>query len=368
LTIISAQGYASKAMTTNLAQREREGWVGIPHGKILKCLAAELKARTTKVTMIRAPKALEAKSLCREASVLAKTGTSDHRARQIALDVPAGTNLTGLQLQGNRQRNFYRGIREAKTMKLEIRPSTGRKLAEVRESLKRTQNRLYSDEDIWCSIRNKDFLPRTAQFLWKAMHNAHRVGNYWKHIPECEDRAICQACGEVEDLEHILTKCESPGADIIWKAAEKLWLEKESDWPEISLGTILGCGLAQFKDEKGKQKPGTRRLYRILVSESAYTIWKLRNERVISRAGAPLTEMEIVNKWTYGLNQRLKQDVLLANRSVRRNRPRLAPALVKDTWTGTLDDESKLPENWLKEARVLVGRRALTENQLRDRG
>ncbi|KAF8212945.1 hypothetical protein K438DRAFT_1566314, partial [Mycena galopus ATCC 62051] len=171
---------------------------------------------------------------------------------------------------------------------------------------------------------------------------------------------------EVEDLEHILTKCESPGADIIWKAAEKLWLDKESDWPEISLGTILGCGLAQFKDEKGKQKPCTRRLYRILVSESAYTIWKLHNERVISRAGAPLTEMEIVNKWTYSLNQRLKQDMLLANRSVRRNRPHLAPALVKDTWTGTLDDESKLPENWLKEARVLVGCRALTENQLRD--
>ncbi|KAF8186167.1 hypothetical protein K438DRAFT_1596686 [Mycena galopus ATCC 62051] len=198
------------------------------------------------------------------------------------------------------------------------------------------------------------------------MHNAHRVGEYWKHIPECEERAICQDCGEVEDLEHILVKCESPGAEIIWGAARKLWPEKESDWPEVSLGSILWCGLMRFVDEQGKLKSGTRRLYRILVSESAYTIWKLRNDTVISRAGAPLTEQEILNRWKYDLNQRLQQDVILANRSARRNRPRLAPALVKETWAGTLDEEDRLPENWLKESRVLVGRRALTQDQLRN--
>ncbi|KAF8209808.1 hypothetical protein K438DRAFT_1468478, partial [Mycena galopus ATCC 62051] len=127
------------------------------------------------------------------------------------------------------------------------------------------------------------------------------------------------------------------------------------DWPEVSLESILGCGLMRFKDEVGKLKKGSRRLFRILISESAYTIWKLRNERVISRAGAPLTEMEDLNKWVYGLNQRLQQDVILGNRSAKRNWPRLAPALVMDTWAGTLNDESKLPENWLKESTVLVG-------------
>ncbi|KAF8169669.1 hypothetical protein K438DRAFT_1467289, partial [Mycena galopus ATCC 62051] len=355
LKIVSSQSYVTKAMTVKLTQWEREGWVGIPHSAILKCLAAEIKSRRAKTTFVVATQTSEARGLCREAAELAKAGARNTRARQVDLTVPAGMNLTGIRLQGNKQRIFYRGIREVKTQELGPRASTDRKLEEVRETMLRMQNRNFANEEIWRSVRNKDFLPRTAQFIWKAMHNAHRVGSYWKHIPECDDRAICQECGETENLGHILVECASPGQSIIWKAAEKLWREKESNWPEVSLGGILGCGLMDFRDEMGRTKHGTRRLYRILMSESAYTIWKLRNERVISRAGARLTEKEIVNKWAYDINQRLQQDVILANRSTKRNRPRLAPALVKDTWEGTLDNEGNLPENWLKEARVLVG-------------
>ncbi|KAF8215257.1 hypothetical protein K438DRAFT_1561908, partial [Mycena galopus ATCC 62051] len=218
-----------------------------------------------------------------------------------------------------------------------------------------------SDKDIWCSIRSKDLLPCTPQFLWRVMHNAHRVGDYWKHIPECEDWAIRQTCGGVEDLEHILINCKSPGPGIIWKVVEKLWLGKEPVWPEVSLG---GCGLMHFEDKNREAKPGTRRLYRILVSDSAYTIWKLRNDRVISRAGAPLTEKEIINKWMYDLNQCLQQDMILANTSVGRNCLHLAPTLVKDTWAETLDNKGNLPEIWLKESRVLVGHRVLTRDQI----
>jgi ribonuclease HI len=229
-------------------------------------------------------------------------------------------NLTGIPLQGNKQRTFYRGIREIKSQEMEIRLSTKEKLNEVRESLKHLQNRVFSDTEIWGSIRNKDFSPCITQFLLKAMHNAHRVGNYWKHIPECKDRAVCQTCGREENLEHILIKCSSPGPEIIWKAAEKLWRGKEPDWPEISLRSILGCGLMCFEDERGKEKSGTRWLCRILVSESAYAIWKLRCDRVILRAGAPITENEIVNRWMSDLNLRLKQDMILANRPAGRNR------------------------------------------------
>jgi ribonuclease HI len=367
LTIVSPNDFVSKAMTKKLARWENEGWVGVSHSVLLKCLAAELKARRTHTTFVVAPQVSEAKSLCREAAELARREAGSNRVRQINLTVPAGMNLTGIPLQGNKQRTFYRGIREIKSQTMEIRPSTKEKLNDVRESLKHLRNRVFTDVEIWGSIRNKDFSARTAQFLWKAMHNAHRVGNYWKHIPECGDRAVCQTCGEEENLEHILIKCRSPGPEIIWKAAEKLWRGKGPNWPEISIGSILGCGLMHFEDERGKEKPGTRRLYRILVSESAYTIWKLRCDRVISRAGTPMTEKEIINRWISDLNLRLKQDVILANRPVGRNRPRLDPALVYDTWAGTLDNEGSLPVNWLKEPRVLVGRRALTESQIRYR-
>ncbi|KAJ7701281.1 hypothetical protein B0H14DRAFT_2417050, partial [Mycena olivaceomarginata] len=95
-------------------------------------------------------------------------------------------------------------------------------LENVKRHIKQTRGRVVTDEDIWKSLQHKDFLPRTAQFLRRSMHNAHRVGHYWTHIPECQERAICQECGETEDLKHILTTCSSPGAELIWSAAEKL--------------------------------------------------------------------------------------------------------------------------------------------------
>jgi ribonuclease HI len=229
-----------------------------------------------------------------------------------------------------------------------------------------TFGRCVTDADIWKAMSTKDFLPRTAQFLWKSIHNAHRIGKYWTHIPECEERAICSGCdGVTEDLEHILLKCASPGQEIVWRAAESLWREKEGDWPNLSLGVILGCGLAEFRDDKGKIKEGTRRLYRIIMSESAYLIWRLRNERRISRNGTPASEEEIINKWKYTINQRLQVDIVLANQPRKGKRPALAPQLVLTTWSGTLDSEQNLPANWLREPRVLVGSRAFLQTHPR---
>jgi ribonuclease HI len=183
-------------------------------------------------------------------------------------------------------------------------------LAVVRGVAEDAFGKYVSDSDIWRAVRTKDILPRTSQFIWKGLHNAHRIGTYWTHIPECEDRGICKDCNTLEDLEHILVKCQCAVRETIWRAAEKLWLEKESDWPEVSLGTILGCGLAEFHDERRKEKKGTRRLYQILMSESSYLIWHIRNDRVISRDGKLATEDKIVNRWKFAINQRLEVDKL----------------------------------------------------------
>ncbi|KAJ6628310.1 hypothetical protein B0H10DRAFT_1778274 [Mycena sp. CBHHK59/15] len=211
--------------------------------------------------------------------------------------------------------------------------------------------------------------PTTSTILWNGAHNAHRIGKYWKHIPECEERAVCSSCGDViEDLEHILLKCKCPGQEIIWHAAEALWREKGRDWPTLSLGAILGCGLAEFHNERGKIEQGTQRLYRILISESAFVIWKLRNDRRISRNGMPASEEEINNKWKYAINQRQQVDITLANRPPRGKHPALAPQLVLSTWSGILDNERNLPANWLREPRVLVGSRASIHPRQRSRG
>ena len=115
-----------------------------------------------------------------------------------------------MSLQGNRQKVFYRGIREVKTEKLTPRKATEHKMEIVRQAAYDIFHRRVSDAEIWASFGAKDLLPRTAQFLWKNMHNAHRIGAYWTHIPECEDRTTCSTCGVLEDVDHILVGCEAP--------------------------------------------------------------------------------------------------------------------------------------------------------------
>ena len=101
------------------------------------------------------------------------------------------------------------------------------------------------------------------------------------------------------------------------------------------------------------------RLYWILISEAAYLIWKIRNEHVINRDGAPATEQEIINRWNYHINHRLQVDKTLANRPPEGKKSALAPKKVLETWSGILAEEGTMPENWLREPRVLVGGRAM---------
>jgi ribonuclease HI len=351
-------------MNKKLRRWEHEGWVGVKHRDILRCVAAELKARKAPTFFKEAKPGTPERAECKKAARLAKRAARAPTIEAWDMTLPPGMALPGLSLIDNRQKLFYRSIREEKTKKLAPRASTDKKLKVIRDGVHKSFGRHVSDADIWNSIRTKDFLPRPAQFLWKSIHNAHKIGSYWTHIPECEERAVCKDCDMLEDLEHILVGCGSPGQELIWEAAKTLWLEKETTWPEVSLGTILGCGLADFRDDSGKIDRGAQRLYWILMSESAYQIWRLRNERVIDREGVPASEEEIMNKFKFAVNQRLQMDKVLANRPRKGKRPALAPKLVLETWSKTLDDEQSLPTDWLREPRVLVGSRAFPPRTL----
>ncbi|KAJ7615232.1 hypothetical protein DFH06DRAFT_899681, partial [Mycena polygramma] len=61
---------------------------------------------------------------------------------------------------------------------------------------------------------------------------------------------------------------------------------------------------------------------------------------------------EVHNRW---VNERLEIDTNLTNKSKYGKQHALSPALVLDTWRGTLLDEGKLPVDWLREPGVLVG-------------
>lgn len=124
-------------------------------------------------------------------------------------------------------------------------------------------------------------------------------------------------CEIDETMSHILTDCDAPGSKTLWKLANRLW-EMRIGKTEITptLGTILGCGLSTLKNGSYKPDKGLNRLYRIIVSETAHLIWRVRCERRIGRSGNPEkfhTKEELRNRWIYEMNQRLRIDCALTN-------------------------------------------------------
>ncbi|KAJ7867568.1 hypothetical protein B0H13DRAFT_1636094 [Mycena leptocephala] len=190
--------------------------------------------------------------------------------------------LHGAKLEKLTQAIAYAGIRERKAPVL--RKFSVNNVTQVITAIKNNFNHSPTPAQVWKSIRHKDFTCQVKNFLWKSLHSAHRIGAFWKHIPECEECAICQFCDEPEDLEHILLKCKHPGQELVWKLAKDLWLCKNPIWPDLSLGSVLGCGLTTILDEKGCILPGASHLYQILISESIYLIWnKVEDQCQITR-------------------------------------------------------------------------------------
>ena len=134
----------------------------------------------------------------------------------------------------------------------------------------------------------------------------------------------------------------------------KLWkLRTGTEMQPPLMGEIMACGLIKKGNLPGRTDAGTTRLYRITISESAHLIWRLRNERVLNGKD-PSTITEISNRWVHALNVRLGIDCLLINKAKYGSRA-LKKSLVLKTWTGILRDEDRLPSDWTRETRVLVG-------------
>ena len=160
------------------------------------------------------------------------------------------------------------------------------------------------------------------------------MGEWWHNITNHEGKGECVECGCIETLDHMLTECKSSGQHVIWPLARMLWSQTDLPWPGANLGTILGCGLAQYNNKKGKPDAAKRRLFKILMSESAYLIWKIRCDWRIQRKGDPslkITDHEIVNRWRKTLSSRIHMDIACTNEA-QLDTKALKLATVQKTW------------------------------------
>nr|GAT54724.1 predicted protein [Mycena chlorophos] len=290
------------------------------------------------------------------ADVLAGDGARQEPADEIRMQIRPDLLLPGAKLNTLTQSKAGKIIRKLKMSKEKYQKKLDRSATKKYMTLAR--NAVYTDAEtntetisakaVWKAVRHKDFTRKIRIFLWKMVHGGFKVGPHWIDIPGYEDWAECKKCRTTESMEHILTQCECHGQAEIWEFASKIWEKKTGEELNVTIGTIMASGAVKVKDV------GAARLFRILVSESAYLIWKMRCERVIDEKPEASLQ-EIKNRWRKAINSRIEIDCALTDTKKYRGKA-IARTLVQKTWKKVLHDEINLPPNWMKAGiGVLVG-------------
>ena len=352
LRIMSDSRYVIDGLTKNCKKWEAWNWIDTRHGDIFKCITAWMRWRkgTTTLQWVKGHNGDRGNE---QADKLAGEGAEKPRMPEnYSLEYPPDQTGSGAQLAKLEQRDFYKIIRDKR--KIPQRNRTERNINTIQTHAQDTFRTSPTVDKIWATTKHKDFTRKTRDFIWKATQHAYKIGEYWAHIEGYENRGTCPICNELEDMEHILTKCKAGTRSTAWRLANKIWAKRHTSPLPSHVGDILGCGLANFKSNDKPDK-GLNRLYRILVSETAYLIWKLRNERRIrDDKGAVQSVDETFNRWTHALNKRLTTDRILTN-SERFKKKAIDRKLVKNTWKNCLKNEEDLPANWPTAKGVLVG-------------
>ena len=352
LKIVSDSLYAINGLTKHLRTWEDDGWIGIDNAPLFKLTAATLKQRiaTTTFQWTRGHAGDQGNEA---ADRLAKEGANKPLPNNMSLDIPKEFDLQGAKLATLTQAVTYRGILECKPPC--TRDTMSRNLSLARESLASYHNELETDRTLWKGLRNRSICLCVRQFLFKAMHGTQKIGPFWSHVRNFEDRGQCFHCDTMETMEHILLHCPQNPSELIWDLAKKLWPYAPDLWPQLNLGILLGCGSIhlprappQHQIPLGNPPPhrlrnhkGASRLLQILVSESMHLIWVLRCDRTIQ--GKTHSRGEVRKRWLCAINSRLTEDRIIATK-IKRDERYLN--LAKATWKPALTAHGRSPNNW----------------------
>ncbi|KAI0355174.1 ribonuclease H-like protein [Trametes cingulata] len=355
LHIVSDSKYVVDGLTRYLPKWERIGWIGVKNADLFQAAAAALRARSAPTTL-RWVKGHSADVGNEGADRLAKMGAEKPQPyRPVSLPPRKRFLLAGASLRDLTQSLAYKGIR-AQARK-HNRLTTERTLQLIRSAVLGATGLDFTESRIWTALRKDPIMRKTRDFLWKAIHGAQKVGNFWSHVPGYEHRATCVRCGVPESMEHILTECAATGQSELWDLTRRALLKRRIRLPDMSLGLALGCHMLTYRDAHDRQKSSDSRIAKIMTTETAYLIWTLRCQRVISWADQPgryHTLQEVENRWGAAMSKRLHVDVLLTNPRACGKKV-LAKNKVLRTWAGLLKEEDALPPDWIAQPRVLVG-------------
>ncbi|KAH9831345.1 uncharacterized protein C8Q71DRAFT_715351, partial [Rhodofomes roseus] len=352
LHFITGSNTLAKILITCLPKWEDIGWIGVSGATYLRALVNKLRQRCA-VTSFRTLKSPRELALRNIVSDRLRTRWASTPQTPVNPTEDTTFKLSGAKVATLTQRIAYRGIREqTRTPK---RPSTVRTMSSLMTYVQ-TKDETALEASVWKSTRHRDLTRPIADFIWKNLHKAYKVGTYWTHIPNYEDRARCTPCNAMDSLEHILLHCNADHQHVLWQLTRRILQRKGFTDTSVSYNDILSIGLSPRVTKNSPTRELHLRLKRIVVSETAHLIWKLRCERVIQHEDNPEWRhhiRSIIAKWFHAINKRLRIDIWSTKR--RFGRLQKNRNLVLATWTRVLEDELALPEDWTTVHRFLVG-------------
>ncbi|KAH9932942.1 uncharacterized protein B0H18DRAFT_870854, partial [Fomitopsis serialis] len=353
LRILSTNDVLTSTMITKTPIWEDNGWINVSPATHIRALLNRLRQRCAPTSLGKIIKPDDWKTLEKARQTFSPnqpqlwpTAPPPSLIRDKRFDV------TGAKLLTLTQASAYKGIISWKCTP--PRQKATANLGAIHELT--PPGNCMTNKTIWMSTRHKDFSRSFAIFLWKCVHGALKCGSYWLNIPGFEDRARCSFCGQTESVEHILFECPATGQREIWQIIAALWRKKGLPWSTLTMIDILALGLKEWTNEKSKFRPGATRLWKIMISEAAHLVWKLRCDRVIGHQDERDWEHSAIYvrcKLAYILNSRLSIDVEATRK--RYGDRALSRDLVLATWNAVIYDELALPEDWTKCKGFLVG-------------
>jgi exonuclease III len=401
LTIRTSSKQIIDGATKHLKRWEDQGYIGIKNSDLWRALAYQLRIRSAttsfRLTRDHPEESNEFRAPLKEAIKAAKTGIEQPAQREITLEVPKKWTLDGAKTNAMTQSLATKAIKEWKTPA--PRRLTVERVDMAKDAIKDLKGTNGNSETIWKGATKLDALTvKTRSFQWRIMHRALRIGPHFERMQEpWKSWAKCP-CGESsESLEHIMLECDAEGArELVWNMAKDIWPGEESDWPDLNPGILYACGSIPLKSQRentqrGRQTTrqseqeeetneaevdprcaepsrsqraaGLTRLLNILISESMYMIWLLRNERNID--SKEHSKQEIARRWRARITTRMNDDRNKARRNCPGKKQNKLILKTKATWNGTLHEEKNLPSHWVTPREFLVGIRPPKSDRIR---
>ncbi|KAF9023273.1 hypothetical protein BDZ89DRAFT_1041743 [Hymenopellis radicata] len=343
------------ALTADFPRWEDRGWIGVKNRELVQSTVAVLRKRKGP-TVFQWVKGHSGNVGNDGADELAQKAISiSPEANAVVRLLPGGLLLPGAKLSSMTLRLLKETIRVRSIVPATV--TCSRNLRLVQDAVDDRAGSRPTVPAVWKSLQHRDLSRNVRQWMWYALHGAYRLGRRWLHIPGCEARAFCEYCQREDSMAHILFQCDVPGREDIWKLARFVLEAKKIEWYEPTFGLVLGSPLIRLKSDARRSLPGSSRLFRIILSESAHLIWTLRCERVVENKNDPakwLSRERIERLWSQRINERIHLDALLTSKQ-KFGKAALPQRLVLTTWSGTLQDEGALPTNWIGQPEFLVG-------------